>query len=203
MEIKQQFIPSPSKRSSGKQLNKVLYILAHDSGNDGATAQNNVDYYVRTANETEASAHFFVDDKIIINCIPETLKAWHCRYNTAVAPNIAPHLMNDCAIAIELCYGSAWGNLRNLVSYNNYTTLIASLCMKYNLDPETALVGHFQVDPTRRTDPLNAFKTMGKTWTQFKLDVKSKMNPIIQEEMVNIPVKKSQVDKVLAYLKTI
>ena len=64
----------------------VKFIVAHDTGNPGSTAQNNVSYYEKTNNETEASAHIFIDDKEIIECIPALTsnkpeKAWHVRYN--------------------------------------------------------------------------------------------------------------------------
>lgn len=170
-------------RRSGIKNDGIKYILCHDTGNSGSTAAGNVAYYHQMPDVSikQTSVHYFVDDKDIIQIVPEDEKTWHVNYGTGIAPNIAPHFMNDCSISIELCYGSEWGNLRNLASYSNYTTLIAHLCDKYNLDPNTALIGHFQVDPKRRTDPMNAFKFIGKDWNQFKQDVIKKLTPKVTE----------------------
>lgn len=168
-------------RRSGFKNNGVKYIVAHDVGNDGTTAAGNTAFYHKEPDVSTVctSVHYFVDDKDIIQIVPDNEKAWHVHYGSGIAPNVAPHLLNDCSIGIELCYGSSWGTIRNAASYSNYTSLIASLCDKYHLDPKTAIVGHYQVDPTRRTDPLNAFKIMGKNWIQFKEDVAKKLTPDI------------------------
>ncbi len=203
MNIINRLIPSPSLRRSGIKNTGIKYIVCHDTGNDGSTANGNVNYYIQSAHEVEASAHAFVDDQIGIWCIPSEEKAWHVRKSAGIAPNVAPTIANDCSLGIELCFGSGWGTVRNMAAYNNYVALIASLCKKYNLNPATSLVQHAKLDPTRRTDPLNAFKYIGKTWEQFIKDVSSQLTPTIPEEMVMVSIPKSKVDKVLAYLKTI
>ncbi len=169
----------PQGRRSGFKNDGVKYIVAHDVGNDGTTAAGNVAFYHKEpgVSTVYTSVHYFVDDKDIIQILPNDEVGWHVNYGTGIAPNVAPHLLNDCSIGIELCYGTKWGTIRNAASYSNYTSLIASLCDKYHLDPKTALVGHYQVDPKRRTDPLNAFKVMGKDWLQFKEDVIKKLTP--------------------------
>ena len=43
-----------------RDLNKVLYIVIHYTGNDGDTAKNNADYFA-TSNTREAGAHYYVD----------------------------------------------------------------------------------------------------------------------------------------------
>ena len=47
--------------------------MYHDTGNPNSTAQHNVDYYKNTYMQdwdSTASAHFFVDDKECIICVP-------------------------------------------------------------------------------------------------------------------------------------
>ena len=54
--------------------------MYHDTGNPNSTAQHNVDYYKNTYMQdwdSTASAHFFVDDKECIICVPLDEKAWH------------------------------------------------------------------------------------------------------------------------------
>ena len=48
----------------------VKFVVAHDTGNPNSTAGQNVAYYEQSRNELSASAHLFVDDREIIECIP-------------------------------------------------------------------------------------------------------------------------------------
>ena len=84
-QITPRYLTSPSKRRSGLRMSPgVRFIVAHDTGNPGSTAANNVSYYERSRNEISASAHLFVDDKEIIECVPALTdtpeKAWHVLY---------------------------------------------------------------------------------------------------------------------------
>lgn len=157
-----------SLRRSGLPIGPIKFIVCHDTGNTGSTAEGNIDYYIKTAQEMQASAHYFVDDKEIICCIPETEKAWHVRYISPIDNQMYMADANDDSLGIELCYG---GGIDNLKAYQNYCALLASLCQKYSLDPMKQLVAHETLDPSRRTDPINAFNHTGKTWDQFLVDV--------------------------------
>ena len=175
MIIQTQLLPI-SLRRSGKKNDGIKYLVCHDTGGPNATAQNEVDYYTKSAFEMEASAHYFVDDLGAIMCIPENECAWHVRYSAGIAPNVKGSFANDVALGIELCYFPS--NIpRSKAAYENYTTLIASLCKRYVLEPSRDLVGHYKLDPSRRTDPINAFRYIGKTWEQFVLDVQIKLDP--------------------------
>lgn len=162
-------LPLGSKRRSGHKLEGVKYIVIHDTGNLDSTARQNVDYYKRTANDESASAHAFVDDKETLWCIPEDEIAFHVRYTAGIAPNIQGSYANDCALGIELCYFTDLDRSRK--AYKNYVTHIAGLCTKYKLNPHKDLHAHGTLDPTRRNDPFNAFQRIGKTWSDFKIDV--------------------------------
>lgn len=196
MNIINKLIPTPSLRRSGQKNIGVKYIVAHDTGNDGSTALGNVNYYIQSAQEVEASAHVFVDDTGIIWCIPEDEKAWHVRKNAGISPNLPPNLMNDCALGIELCFGSSWMLSRNMLAYQNYVSLIASLCKKYKLDPKVHIISHAKLDPTRRTDPLNAFKYISKTWDQFITDVST----IVVEPSPTSPPKEAIKNQIISLL---
>ncbi len=171
MEIKQKLIPIPSKRRSGEKIIAVKYLVAHDSGNDNSTAKQNVDYYIKSADVVEASAHYFVDDLGIIQCIPDEEKAWHVRRSVGIDQKLFGSAANDTAFGVELCYGPAWTPERNLKAYQNYVELIASLCKKYNLIPNSQIVAHATLDPDRRKDPMNAFTWVKKTWSDFISDI--------------------------------
>lgn len=158
--IIQKYIPTGTKRRSGQKILGVKKIVAHDTGNLDSTAMQNVDYYIKSANEMEASAHTFIDDINIIECIPQTEKAWHVRRAVSNA--------NDDALAIELCFFT--DPERSKTAYKNYVEYIKGWLQKYKLTTAN-IEGHYKLDPTRRTDPLNAFRRIGKTWEDFIKDL--------------------------------
>lgn len=172
MQTTQQYLPTNTLRRSGKNLNGVRFIVCHDTGNEGSTALGNVAYYTRSANEVQASAHTFIDDKNIIECIPQTEKAWHVRYSVPGDNEMYQSDANDYALGIELCHG---GGVDNKKAYNNYVEYIAFLCKIYALNPTKKLVAHCVLDPMRRSDPLSAFKLINKTWPEFIGDVCKQM----------------------------
>lgn len=184
MQILQKYIPLGLRRSGQKITPKVLFIVAHDTGNDGATGANHVSYYMNTYNYQQVSAHAFVDDIAIYEIMPLDEKAWHVRYNVDTDNQIYGYDANDTAIGVELCY-STKGNIDNKKSYQNYVEYIAHLCLKFNLDPFTQIVAHAKLDPTRRTDPLNAFQFQNpaKDWNTFLGDV----NKIYQSQKPTPP----------------
>ena len=186
MNISQKYLPVPSKRRPGIKLAKIKYIVAHDTGNLNSTALQNVNYYINSANEMTASAHAFVDDLGVIVCIPFEEVAYHVR---RVVSNAI-----DEALAIELCYFT--DKERSKTAYKNYVEYIQGLCAKYDLNPATGLVGHYKLDPTRRTDPINAFSRISKTWDDFVNDV-----GIIPNENLNmVSVPRTLVEELVKYL---
>ncbi|MGG4144850.1 N-acetylmuramoyl-L-alanine amidase [Paenibacillus algorifonticola] len=173
--IEQRLLPVKTKRRSGIAMNRVGFAVAHDTGNDGSTAAGNVGYYINSANEMSASAHTFIDDKQIIECIPATIglkeKAWHVLYNTTVDNAIYGADANDVAIGVELCYSHLKGSINNTESYKRYVWYLAYICYKFNLNPLKDIIGHNTLDPKRKVDPTNALSRMGKNFNQLIADV--------------------------------
>ena len=167
--IIQKYLPVNTLRRSGQKLLGIKFGVAHDTGNLNSTALQNVDYYIRTANEMEQSAHTFIDDINTIECVPQNEKAWHVRRNTEVDNSIYGVDSNDWALGVELCYFTDLE--RSKIAYKNYVDYWRTLCQKYELNPTTAIIGHYKLDPLRRTDPLNAFKRINITWEQFIKDL--------------------------------
>lgn len=161
-------IPVNTKRRSGIKNNGIKFIVAHDTGNPNTTAKNNVNYFKNSANEMSASAHYFVDDIDVILCIPEDEKAWHVWYSVDTDNKLYNADANDSSIGVELCYFPN-DRARTQKAYDNYVVLIKQLFIKYKT---TNISGHFQLDPARKTDPMNAFKVIGKTWDMFIKDVR-------------------------------
>lgn len=174
-KFRHDYIRTNTLRRGGSALIGPKFIVAHDTGNNNSTAKNNVDYYKRSANSTSASAHIFVDNKESVLTVPLTEKAWHVRYNVTTDNKLFGYNANDAAIGVELCYFSK-DRARSLKAYRNYVNVLSYLCKTYNLDPTTDIVSHQLLDPTRRTDPTNALKRIGKTYKNLIQDVTKNIN---------------------------
>jgi hypothetical protein len=146
--------------------------VAHDTGNPGSTAAENVRYYENSRNEQSASAHIFVDDKEIIECIPVLTgppeKAWHVLYNVPTDNKMFGHDANDAAIGIEYCFA---GNINSDEAYRKYIWTMAYSCFRFNLAPARHITGHFMLDPDRKTDPVTGLARSRRTYEQLLRDV--------------------------------
>lgn len=205
-DIKKQYLTPKTKRRSGILMPNVGFIVSHDTGNDGSTAKGNVGYYERSNNEMSASAHTFIDDKEIIECIPATTgkpeKAWHVLYDRTEDNKLFGDDANDIAIGVELCYSYNKGNINNVESYRKFVWYHAYLCYKFNLNPRSKIVGHNELDPVRKTDPFkNALKVMGISKEKFINDVANELADCTkievkpQESEDDLPMKMEQWQK--------
>jgi N-acetylmuramoyl-L-alanine amidase len=171
--IGSKFIPKPSKRRSGLPISKVRFIVVHDTGNPGSTALDNINYYINTLNAVPtASAHLFVDDKQILECVPALTappeKAWHVLYNIPKDNEMYGVNANDAAIGVEYCYG---GNIDADKAYAKYLWVIAKICYVFKLNPAKDIVGHFFLDPARKTDPITGLAKSRRTYEQLLKDI--------------------------------
>ncbi len=171
--IASRYLSKPSKRRSGRLIAPgVKFIVAHDTGNPGSTACGNVAYYERSRDEVSASAHIFVDDKEIIECIPvfggAPEKAWHVLYGVPTDNALYGYDANDAAIGIEYCYGE---NINADEAYRKYIWIMAYICHTFGLDPKTSVVGHFFLDPARKTDPVTGLAKSRRTYEQLLANI--------------------------------
>lgn len=173
--IKEDLVKANTKRRPGTKRKHTLFVVAHDTGNPGSTAAGNVSYYKNSANDQYASAHYFVDDKQILKCIPRGEVAYHVIYDVTTDNAKYGDDANDAAIGVELCYGGAIDMKK---AYARYVWLIAYLLKTSKLSADK-LSGHFELDPQRKVDPVkNGLAAAGKTWAQFKADVKKEYDQL-------------------------
>ena len=79
----------------------VKYIVIHNTGNNGDSAKNNVDYFA-SWNDRSAGAHFFVDQKGLIGrSIPMNLTAW--AVGDSGKGTLKKDVTNYNSVSIELC----------------------------------------------------------------------------------------------------
>lgn len=104
---------------------------------------------------TEVSAHYIVrEDGRIIQCVPESLRAWHAGAATWGADND----VNSCSIGIEIVNG---GHDYGLPPYPiRQIAAVIALCkgimIRRNI-PRERVLGHSDVAPCRKLDPGEKF----------------------------------------------
>lgn len=167
------FKQAHSSNFKSGRTNAVRYLVIHYTSNDGDTAENNVDYYERTAN-LKASAHFYVDTKEVCQSVKEGDTAYHCGAYTYMHP----YCRNSNSIGIELC-SRYTGNLKkdkanDTVDFSKYyfedaalknaAELTKELMAKYNVPIEN-VIRHYDV--TGKTCPAPMVLN-DDLWVKFK-----------------------------------
>ncbi|ETR78841.1 amidase [Afipia sp. P52-10] len=104
---------------------------------------------------TEVSAHYIVrEDGRIIQCVPETLRAWHAGAATWGTDTD----LNSCSIGVEIING---GHDHGLPAYPlRQIAAVIALCkgimIRRNI-PSERVLGHSDVAPGRKQDPGEKF----------------------------------------------
>ena len=136
----------------------IEWIVIHYVG-AVSTAKNNVDYFYDK--DLGKSAHYFVDEKEIWQCVEEKDIAWHCG---------AEIYYNDCrnnnSIGIEMCCKiDENGKLYiDKTTIQNTIDLVKKLIRKYNIKIDN-IVRHYDV--TRKVCPV-PFVEDELLWNDFK-----------------------------------
>lgn len=163
MNIVQKFI-TPNKYTRPQlKLQKVKKIAIHYTGDIGATAQNEHDYFNGTCirEQRYASCHYLVGlQGEVFQIIPDN--EWS--YCTSQA--------NAYSINIETCYEISSGKF-NQITEKSLIELAAFLCRKYGLNPINDLIRHYDV--TGKVCP-KYYVDHPDVWNKFKQAVKNCMN---------------------------
>lgn len=172
--IKNLLTPNKYSRPQRK-LENVTKIAVHYVGNPGSSAEGNRNYFeslkvgksYTTKNGQKAylyaSSHYIIGLKgEIMQCIPE--EEWAYCTNAA----------NKYSISIECCHPASDGKFTN-ETYNSLVELCADLCIRYELNPLTDLIRHYEI--TKKICP-KWFVDNPKEWDLFKLKVKEKIDEI-------------------------
>lgn len=99
MKIKQNLVPASKYAIKCPYSMKAEFIVVHNTAND-ATAANEIAYMI--GNNNEVSYHYAIDDKQVVQGIPETRNAWHAGDGECGNGN-------RCGIGIEICYSKSGG----------------------------------------------------------------------------------------------
>lgn len=158
-QIEQHYIKLGNARS-GQKINKVLFLVAHETANPKADADDHFNYFNNT--QPKASAHTFIDDTKILEIVPLNEKAFHVWYDRPLDNQLFGDDANDSAIGVELC---RTGDFKK--AYDRYVWYFAYLCKHFGLDPKKHIISHKKLDPARRSDPDSWLNPNGVTWENF------------------------------------
>jgi glucan-binding YG repeat protein len=158
LNIQQQIINyNKSSRSS-----KPIYIVIHDTGDAGATAQNEHDYF--SGGDRQASADFFVDDNNIIQIIDtDNCYSWHCGDGYG-----AYGISNSNSLGIEMCLQSNGQPSQSTI--NNTLDLVRYLMNKYGIGIDN-VVRHY--DASRKSCPNSFSPNNWEQWYDFKKQIQN------------------------------
>lgn len=124
----------------------IKYIVIHYTGNDGDTAKNNGKYFKN--NVVKASAHYFVDDDIIVQSVPDNRIAWSVggsKWNNNGGKYYGK-CTNSNSISIELCdvvkNGKVYPSKKTI---ENAIELTKELMKKYDIDADH-VIRHYDVN---------------------------------------------------------
>ena len=131
-----------------RKLKELRGIVIHWTANasKGANAQAHYKYFNNAYRGS--SAHYFVDDKQVVQLIPDDEVAWHVgdKIRTSNLPIRAKYVPkganpNDYFIGVEMCMNADSDQQRVL---NSTINLVNQLMMKYNLTKDQ-VVRHYDL----------------------------------------------------------
>ncbi|MDY6045089.1 MAG: peptidoglycan recognition family protein [Peptoniphilus sp.] len=134
----------------------IRYIVVHDTGNPDAGADALAHYRYFGGGNRQASAHYFVDDKGVVQVIEDAFASWHCGDGRGKYG-----ITNSNSIGIELCINR--GNDRR-ATLAHARELIRSLMAFYRI-PRARVVRHY--DASRKRCPGSMAKDNWGEWWGF------------------------------------
>lgn len=169
MEVFMEFLFKPinNKKQIGKRrpYSDIKFIVIHYTGNysKGADAMAHFKY-LQTATRF-GSAHYFVDDRQIIQVIGDSFVAWSVGDNQGRG-----RYLNGCtnsnSISIEMCVNSDSDQEK---VYKNTLELTKNLMKKFKI-PAERVCRHYDV--SRKDCPHNFRANNWSKWWRFKTDIK-------------------------------
>ncbi len=146
----------PIKYNFSRRHEKIKYIVIHDTGNSRFGAGAIAHYKYFNSGNKNASAHYFVDDKNIVETVEVSLAAWHCGDGKGKRG-----ITNQNSIGIEICVNSDSDfNMAKLQAIE----LIRFLMDSYNIEKKN-VVRHY--DASRKTCPAAMSADSWAMWEEF------------------------------------
>ena len=153
------------------------YIVIHYTANNGDTALGNCKYFYST--DRGASAHYFVDETGVWQCVEDNNVAWHC----GASSYKHPYCRNNNSIGVELCSRKSGNYYFMNKTVDNAVELVKMLMDKYNVPIEN-VIRHYDVTGKICPEP---FVRDIKAWQDFK--ERLEVDDMTKEEVKEIATK--------------
>ena len=160
-------------------------IVVHNTAND-ASARNEIAYMI--SNNQEVSFHYAVDDKEVVQGIPENRNAWHSGDGEHGKGNRE-------GVAIEICYSKSGGN-RFVQAEKNAVDLIVDILKKYNWGVDKV---------TKHQDYSGKYcphRTLDAGWDRFIKMIEAKLKSKLYRVQVGAFANRSNAEKLCNELKS-
>lgn len=151
-----------------RTTSKIKYIVIHYTANDGDSSMNNARYFAN--NVVSASAHYFVDDTLVCQSVPDDYVAYsvggarYSDYRTTGGASLYGQVTNANSLSIEMCDTVKDGRIMASEStMNTCAALVRELMAKYGV-PIERVVRHFDVNGKH----CPAYLMSASAWASFK-----------------------------------
>ena len=136
---------------------KPIFIVVHDTGNSSPTADAKNHYKYFNGGDRNASAHYFVDDRGIVETVEVSLSAWHCGDGRGKYG-----ITNSNSIGVEMCINSGSDFEK---TKQNTLELIRFLMSTYNISKNN-VARHY--DASRKICPRSMSENNWHEWWVFR-----------------------------------
>jgi len=177
MEIASRLLSAGRGGRPGRPITPKAVVLHWTANTDpGADAAAHRSYFENHP-QNRVSAHYVVDDREIIQCIPEEEMAYHVgarRYTQRALRELSPY-PNDCTIGVEMCVNADGDFTR---TYQHATALVAGILERRGWETDR-LWRHYDITgkdcPRFWVDDITArrygFESAAAGWKGFREDV--------------------------------
>lgn len=173
MKIERKIITNKLQLGGKRPLSAIKFIVIHDTANTGKGADAMAHYrYLQHATRS-GSAHYYVDDKEIVQTIDDSVVAWAVGDKWARKNATRDDVTNYNSISVELCINEGIDKAK---AYQNLLWLTRYLIQKYHGE----VVRHF--DATGKPCPRSWQANNWSQWWRFK------------KELTNMPSKWAEKD---------
>lgn len=173
MKIERKIITNKLQLGGKRPLSAIKFIVIHDTANTGKGADAMAHYRYLQHTTRAGSAHYYVDDKEIVQTIDDSVVAWSVGDKWARKNRTRDDVTNYNSISVELCINEGIDKAK---AYDNLLWLTRYLMQKYHAE----VVRHF--DATGKPCPRSWQANNWAQWWQFK------------KELINMPSKWAEKD---------
>jgi len=174
MEIIQNLVPQSKYSVKCPYTMTPEFIVVHNTAND-ASARNEVQYMIN--NNSSTSFHYAIDNKEIVQGIPENRNAWHAGDGNGKG--------NRKGLSIEICYSKSGG--QRFVEAEK----LAAKFIAFKLNEKG-----WGIDKVKKHQDFSGkycpHRTLDMGWQRFLNMVQAELDNLKSEEMITVTLQKWQ-----------